>query len=277
MNDQSTNGSAGVRPADEAKAGGTPALPPAIEVENLRGGYDGETVLEKVSFSVARGEVFFIIGGSGCGKSTLLRNLVGLNEPMAGTVKFFGQPFSHADLAGRRARLKTFGMLFQGGALWSSLTLRQNVSLSLEEHTPLSRRDIDEIATLKLAQVGLGGFEDYFPAEISGGMKKRAGLARALALDPEIVFFDEPSAGLDPVTSRKLDELVLQVREMFGTTIVVVSHELDSIYSIADRVIMLDRAEKGIIAEGRPRDLAANSRDPRVTEFLRRVDGPGQT
>jgi phospholipid/cholesterol/gamma-HCH transport system ATP-binding protein len=195
---------------------------------------------------------------------------------MAGTVRYFGQPFTQADLAGRQARLKTFGVLFQGGALWSSLTLRQNVALPLEEHTPLSRHDIEEIATLKLAQVGLGGFEDYFPAEISGGMKKRAGLARALALDPEIVFFDEPSAGLDPVTSRKLDELVLQIREMFGTTIVVVSHELDSIYSIADRVIMLDRAEKGIIAEGRPRDLAAKSRDPRVTEFLRRVDGSGE-
>jgi phospholipid/cholesterol/gamma-HCH transport system ATP-binding protein len=247
---------------------------PAIEVENLRGGYEGQTVLKGINFSVARGEVFFIIGGSGCGKSTLLRLMVGLNEPMEGTVKFFGQSFSQADVAGRRARLKTFGMLFQGGALWSSLTLRQNVSLPLEEHTALSRREIDEIATLKLAQVGLSGFEDYFPAELSGGMKKRAGLARALALDPEIVFFDEPSAGLDPVTSRKLDELVLQVREMFGTTIVVVSHELASIFSIADRVIMLDRAEQGIIAEGRPRALATDSMDPRVIEFLRRVNGP---
>jgi phospholipid/cholesterol/gamma-HCH transport system ATP-binding protein len=146
------------------------------------------------------------------------------------------------------------------------------VALPLEEYTVLSRREIDEIATLKLAQVGLRGFEDYYPSEISGGMRKRAGLARALALDPEIVFFDEPSAGLDPVTSRKLDELILQVRDNFGTTIVVVSHELASIFSIADRVIMLDRAEQGIIAEGRPRDLAASSRDPRVTEFLRRGD-----
>jgi phospholipid/cholesterol/gamma-HCH transport system ATP-binding protein len=251
-----------------------PAPSPVIEVDRLRGGYNHDIILDNVSFTVARGEIFFVIGGSGCGKSTLLRHLVGLNQPMAGAVKFFGRPFTQAAAADRRALLKTFGMLFQGGALWSSLTLRQNVALPLEEYTPLSRREIDDIATLKLAQVGLTGFEDYFPAEISGGMKKRAGLARALALDPEIVFFDEPSAGLDPVTSRKLDELILQIRDTFGTTIVVVSHELASIFAIADRVIMLDRAEKGIIAEGRPRELAAHSRDPRVAEFLRRPDGP---
>jgi phospholipid/cholesterol/gamma-HCH transport system ATP-binding protein len=249
-----------------------PASSPAIEVENLQCGYGETTVLDNVSFSVATGEVFFIIGGSGCGKSTLLRHMVGLNTPKNGTVKFFGQPFTHADTASRRAMLKTFGMLFQGGALWTSLTLRQNVALPLEEYTTLSRREIDEIATLKLAEVGLTGFEDYFPAEISGGMKKRAGLARALALDPAIVFFDEPSAGLDPVTSRKLDELILHVRETFGTTIVVVSHELASIFEIADRVIMLEREAKGIIAEGPPRALAVNSRDPRVSEFLRRGD-----
>lgn len=244
----------------------------AIDVEHLQAGYGEEVVLKDVSFSVSRGEIFFIIGGSGCGKSTLLRHMVGLHPLQAGAVKFFGQSFTNADLGSRRALLKTFGMLFQGGALWSSLTLRENVALPLEEYTRLSRREINEIASLKLAQVGLVGFEDYFPSEISGGMRKRAGLARALALDPAIVFFDEPSAGLDPVTSRKLDELVLQIRETFGTTIVVVSHELASIYGIADRVIMLDRGEKGIIAEGRPRDLALNSRDPRVTEFLRRTD-----
>jgi phospholipid/cholesterol/gamma-HCH transport system ATP-binding protein len=198
--------------------------------------------------------------------------MVGLNTPTAGAVKFLGQPFTETDTAGRRALLRTFGMLFQSGALWSSLTLRQNVSLPLEEYTTLAPRELEELATLKLAQVGLSGFEDYYPAEISGGMRKRAGLARALALDPAIVFFDEPSAGLDPVTSRKLDELILQVRETFGTTIVVVSHELASIFAIADRVIMLDRGEQGIIAEGRPRELALNSRDPRVTEFLRRGD-----
>ncbi len=245
---------------------------PAIEVANLRAGYDDNVVLEDVSFTVPRGEIFFIIGGSGCGKSTLLRHLVGLNPLMRGTVRFFGQSFTFADAAARRAMLKTFGMLFQGGALWSSLTLRQNVALPLEEYTTLNRREINDVATLKLAQVGLTGFEDYFPAEISGGMKKRAGLARALALDPDIVFFDEPSAGLDPVTSRKLDELVLQIRDSFGTTIVVVSHELASIFSIADRVIMLDGETKGIIAEGAPRELALNSPDPRVSGFLRRHD-----
>lgn len=245
---------------------------PAITVEHLKCGYEGNVVLEDVSFHVARGEIFFIIGGSGCGKSTLLRHMVGLHRPMAGDVKFFGAPFTSADLATRRAMLRTFGMLFQGGALWTSLTLRENVALPLEEYTTLTRREIEELATLKLAQVGLTGFEDYYPAEISGGMKKRAGLARALALDPAIVFFDEPSAGLDPVTSRKLDELIVQVRDTFGTSIVVVSHELASIFDIADRVIMLDRGAKGVIAEGPPKALAANSRDPRVSEFLRRGD-----
>jgi phospholipid/cholesterol/gamma-HCH transport system ATP-binding protein len=255
---------------DQPQSSKTPA--PAIAVENLKCGYARDVVLNDVSFTVAPGEIFFIIGGSGCGKSTLLRNLVGLNQPLGGMVKFFGESFTDADTRRRRELLKRFGMLFQGGALWTSLTLRENVSLPLEEYTSLSRREISEIATLKLAQVGLGGFEDYFPAEISGGMKKRAGLARALALDPAIVFFDEPSAGLDPVTSRKLDELIVQVSETFGTTIVVVSHELASIFDIAHRVIMLDRGAKGIIAEGPPRELALNSRDPRVSEFLRRGD-----
>lgn len=249
---------------------------PAIEVAKLECGYEGKVVLTDISFTVPRGEIFFIIGGSGCGKSTLLRHLVGLNAPTAGTVKFFGQSFTDAGMAARRELLKTFGMLFQGGALWTSLTLRQNVALPLEEYTKLSRREVTEIATLKLAQVGLAGFEDYFPAEISGGMKKRAGLARALALDPAIVFFDEPSAGLDPVTSRKLDDLIRQIRDTFGTTIVVVSHELASIFSLADRVVMLDRAQRGFIAEGHPRDLATGSRDPRVQEFLRRGDLPPQ-
>jgi phospholipid/cholesterol/gamma-HCH transport system ATP-binding protein len=244
----------------------------AIEVQNLRAGYGDDIILQDVSFTIPRGEIFFIIGGSGCGKSTLLRNMVGLHAPLKGSVAFFGQPFTHADASARRAMLKTFGMLFQGGALWSSLTLRQNVALPLEEYTTLGRREINDIATFKLAQVGLTGFEDYFPAEISGGMKKRAGLARALSLDPDILFFDEPSAGLDPITSRNLDELILQIRDTFGTTIVVVSHELASIFGIADRVIMLDVKAKGIIAEGPPRELALNSQDPRVSEFLHRGD-----
>ncbi|HEX7631329.1 MAG TPA: ATP-binding cassette domain-containing protein [Lacunisphaera sp.] len=251
-----------------------PAASPAIEVTGLQCGYEGRTVLKDLHFTVKRGEVFFIIGGSGCGKSTLLRNLVGLNTPQAGGVKFFGRSFSDADLTARRELLKTFGVLFQGGALWTSLTLRQNVALPLEEHTALSAREIAELTSLKLAQVGLTGFEDYYPSEISGGMRKRAGLARALALDPAIVFLDEPSAGLDPITSRKLDDLVLQLRESFGMTLVVVSHELASIFGIADRVIMLDRDAQGIIAEGPPVGLAERSRDPRVVEFLLRRDRP---
>jgi len=249
-----------------------PAALPAIEVEGLECVYGRTVVLTNVSFSVAPGEIFFVVGGSGCGKSTLLRNLVGLNEPLRGSVRYFGTPFTRSGTTDRRKLLKTFGMLFQGGALWSSLTLRQNVALPLEEYTALSRREINEVAALKLAQVGLAGFEDYFPSEISGGMKKRAGLARALALDPAVVFFDEPSAGLDPVTSRKLDELILQIRDTFGTTIVAVSHELASIFAIADRAIMLDRGDRGIIAEGSPRRLAVGSRDPRVQEFFRRPD-----
>ena len=243
---------------------------PAIEVSGLECGYTGEIVLKNVTFSVARGEIFFVIGGSGCGKSTLLRHMVGLNAPKKGTVKFLGRSFTDAGAAERREMLKTFGLLYQGGALWTSLTIRENVALPLEEYTTLTTREIEEIATLKLAQVGLRGFEDYYPVEISGGMRKRAGLARALALDPAIVFFDEPSAGLDPITSRKLDELVKHIRDTFGTTIVVVSHELASIFALADRAIMLDRAEKGIVAEGRPRELLEHSRDPRVREFLSR-------
>jgi phospholipid/cholesterol/gamma-HCH transport system ATP-binding protein len=246
-----------------------PPAAPAIEVEGLTCAYDERVILQDVTFQVHPAEIFFIIGGSGCGKSTLLRNMVGLNTPAAGAVRFFGQPFAAEDTPQRRDQLKTFGMLFQGGALWTSLTLRENVALPLEEYTTLAREEIDDLAALRLGQVGLAGFEDYYPAEISGGMKKRAGLARALALDPAIVFFDEPSAGLDPVTSRHLDSLVRQVRDTFGTTIVIVSHELASIYNLADRLIMLDSEARGIIASGRPKELAQASPDPRVREFLR--------
>lgn len=244
--------------------------PPAIDVQGLQCGYDGNVVLQNVSFTVSRGELFFIIGGSGCGKSTLLKHMIGLYRPLAGKVAYFGRDFTHADTAARKEVLKHFGVLYQSAALWSSLTLRENVALPLEEYTTLSKRERDELVALKLAQVGLNGYEDYFPSEISGGMKKRAGLARALALDPAIVFFDEPSAGLDPVTSRKLDELILQIRSTLRTTMVIVSHELESIFGIADRVILLERGAKGIIAEGPPRELAEKSPDPRVREFLQR-------
>jgi phospholipid/cholesterol/gamma-HCH transport system ATP-binding protein len=246
------------------------APPPAIEVNDLECGYDGKVLLQHVCFTVKPGELFFVIGGSGCGKSTLLKHMIGLHRPTAGTIRYMGESFTHAAPADRREMLKRFGVLYQNAALWSSLTLRENISLPLEEYTSLSKHERAELAALKLSQVGLSGYEEYYPSEISGGMKKRAALARALALDPAIVFFDEPSAGLDPVTSRKLDELVLEIRETLGTTMVIVSHELDSIFGIADRVIMLEREAKGIIAEGNPRALAETSRDPRVQEFLQR-------
>ena len=246
------------------------SAPPAIGVEGLECRYGDTVVLSEITFAVQAGELFFVIGGSGCGKSTLLRHLVGLMKPARGTVRYSGEDFTAAGVMARRNLLKTFGVLYQSGALWSSMTLRENVALPLEQYTTLNRRERGEIVALKLAQVGLAGFEDYFPAELSGGMRKRAGLARALALDPRIVFFDEPSAGLDPVTSRKLDELILQLRETFGTTMVIVSHELASIYALADRVVMLDHEAQGIIAEGRPRELAATAADPRVREFLTR-------
>jgi phospholipid/cholesterol/gamma-HCH transport system ATP-binding protein len=243
---------------------------PAIEVNDLECGYDDHVLLQHVSFVVKPHEIFFVIGGSGCGKSTLLKHMIGLHRPTAGTIRYFGESFTDAPLWRRREMLRTFGVLYQNSALWSSLTLRENITLPLEEYTPLSSTERNELAALRLAQVSLSGYEDYYPSEISGGMKKRAALARALALDPAIVFFDEPSAGLDPVTSRKLDELVLQIRETLGTTMVIVSHELDSIFSIADRVIMLEREAKGIIAEGNPRELVQSSQDPRVQEFLQR-------
>jgi phospholipid/cholesterol/gamma-HCH transport system ATP-binding protein len=258
------------KPVSAVEVPGPGAPPPAIGVENLECRYGETVVLSGVSFSVKEGELFFVIGGSGCGKSTLLRHLVGLKKPVKGTVRYFGENFTNDDLVARRNLLKTFGVLYQNAALWSSMTLRENVALPLEQYTTLNRRERDEIVSLKLAQVGLAGYEEFFPSELSGGMRKRAGLARALALDPRIVFFDEPSAGLDPVTSRKLDELVLQIRESLGTTMVIVSHELASIFALADRVIMLDHEARGIIAEGRPRDLAAANRDPRVREFLSR-------
>src|SRR3954468_15687726 len=225
----------------DGKSPSAPTPPPAIAVAGIDCGYDNRVILKNVSFTVAKGELFFVIGGSGCGKSTLLRHMIGLRAPTAGVIRYFGEDFTATDPARRREVLKSFGVLYQSSALWSSLSLRENVELPLTEYTELNKEERRELVALKLAQVGLSGYEEFYPSELSGGMKKRAGLARALALDPAIVFFDEPSAGLDPVTSRKLDELVLQIRESLGTTMVIVSHELDSIFGIADRIIMLDR------------------------------------
>ena len=246
------------------------AAPAAIEAAGLQCNYEEAVILSDVTFSVRPAEIFFIIGGSGCGKTTLLRNLVGLERPVRGEVRFNGRPFTGADAGTRREMLKSFGMLFQSGALWSSLTLAENVALPLEEYTGLPPDEIKNICAFKLAQVGLAGFEEHYPSEISGGMRKRAGLARALALDPSIVFFDEPSAGLDPVTARNLDELIVEVRDTFGTTIVIVSHDVDSISGIADRLIMLDREAHGIIAAVRPADLLKDPPSPKLVEFLTR-------
>ena len=250
--------------------------PSAIELEGVRCAYGDRVVLDHVSFAVRRAEIFFIIGGSGCGKSTLLRHMIGLLQPGQGCVRYSGRDFTHATARERKELLRTFGVLYQGGALWSSMTLGENVGLPLELLTELGRREREEIIALKLAQVGLAGYEDYYPAEISGGMRKRAGLAHALALDPAIVFFDEPSAGLDPITSLKLDLLVKHIRDTLGTTIVIVSHELASIFDLADRVVMLDAAARGIIAEGPPKELRDHSPDERVLEFLNRRAGPVQ-
>jgi phospholipid/cholesterol/gamma-HCH transport system ATP-binding protein len=246
---------------------------PAVAVSSLVCSYGTNTVLENVSFSVRPGEIFFIVGGSGCGKSTLLKHLIGLRRPTSGDVAFFGESFIAADPGRRRQMQRRFGVLYQSAALWSSLTVAENINLPLEEYTTLSRAERQEVVALKLAQVGLTGYENHYPSEISGGMKKRAGLARALALDPRIVFFDEPSAGLDPITSRKLDELVCGIRDTLGTTLIIVSHELDSIFGTADRVIMLAKETKGIVAEGPPLELAKSSDDPRVREFFHR-SGP---
>ena len=244
--------------------------PFAIEATGLACAYEDRKVLEGVSFTVRHAEIFFIVGGTGVGKTTLLRNLVGLATPVHGDVRFNGRSFTGADPAQRREMLKAFGLSFQGGALWTSLTLSENIALPLEEYTRLPRDEIGRIAAFRLSQVGLAGFEDYYPSEISGGMRKRAGLARALALDPTIVFFDEPSAGLDPVTARNLDRLILDIRDTFGTTIVIVSHDVDSILGIADRLIMLDVSTRGIVAEGPPAQLVAGPADAKVVEFLTR-------
>lgn len=243
---------------------------PRIRVEHLDMIFGTNVVQQDVSFAVAPGEIFVIMGGSGCGKSTLMRHMIGLLRPAAGRVLYDGVSFWDADEAGRLALNRRFGVLFQSGALWSSMTLAENVALPLSQYTPLTRTDIARVVSLKLALVGLRGFEDFYPSEISGGMRKRAGLARAMALDPDILFFDEPSAGLDPLSSRRLDDLILELRNSLGATVVMVTHELSSIFAIADNSVFLDAESKTAIAWGNPRDLARECPEPKVRAFLAR-------
>jgi len=233
--------------------------------------YDDNIIQENISFTVQHGEIFVIMGGSGCGKSTLLRHLVGLMQPYSGHIHINGVDLWETSTAERNQIISRSGVLFQGGALWSSMTLAENLEVPLKEYTDLTSKQISEVISYKLSLVGLAGFEDYYPSEISGGMQKRAGLARAMALDPEILFFDEPSAGLDPISSRLLDDLILQLRESLGATIVIVSHELASIFAVGDNSIFLDPDSKTVIASGAPKELLDSSEDPRVQKFLTRT------
>ncbi len=231
----------------------------------------GDFVLQRdLDFEVGKGDIFVIMGQSGCGKSTLLRHMIGLKEPAEGEVLYGEESFTNAGPARRTELLRRVGVLYQGGALWSSMTLAENVALPLGEFTSLEPDEIREVAALKLALVGLAGFEDYYPSDISGGMQKRAGLARAMALDPDILFFDEPGAGLDPISSKLLDDLIVELRDSLGATIVIVTHELASIFAIATNSVFLDAESHTMIAQGVPAELRDGSSDERVRRFLRR-------
>jgi len=246
---------------------------PIIVVEELTAGYGESIVFEKLSFQVFQGEIFVILGGSGCGKSTLLKQMIGLHQPFSGRVLIHGMDIATADDAALRKVRMGIGVLFQSSALFGSMTLFDNVALPLMEYTDLSIKTIEQIVKMKLAMVDLSGYENHLPSELSGGMKKRAGIARAMALDPAILFFDEPAAGLDPITLAELDLLIKKINAGMGTTMVVVTHELQSIFNIAHRVIMIDKNAKGIIAEGDPKELKEHSGDPRVNHFFNRLPG----
>ncbi|HKD66744.1 MAG TPA: ATP-binding cassette domain-containing protein [Candidatus Binataceae bacterium] len=244
--------------------------PVHIRVRNLTIAFGSYVLMRDVNFDVGHGDIFVIMGGSGCGKSTLLRTMVGLKEPARGEIIYGDFNFTNATEERREAFLRRCGISYQGGALWSSMTLAENVALPLAEFTSYSAEEIRRQVGLKLALVGLRGFEDYYPSQISGGMQKRAALARAMALDPEILFFDEPSAGLDPISSYRLDRLILELRDSLQATVMIVTHELPSIFNIASNGIMLDAESRTMIAQGDPKVLAATSKDPKVIEFLSR-------
>jgi len=246
---------------------------PHIIVQDLSMAYGEFLIQRDLNFTVNRGDVFIVMGGSGCGKSTLLMHMIGLKAPLKGDVFYGEQSFWHAGDAEREGILRRIGVMYQGGALFSSLTLAENVALPLTEFTDMPRAEIDDMVAYKLALVGLAGFEDYYPAELSGGMQKRAGLARAMALDPEILFFDEPSAGLDPVSAKLLDELIINLRDALGTTLVVISHELPSIFAIGTNAVLLDAEARTMLASGPPRQILAESEDPRIIQFLTRGQG----
>ncbi len=250
---------------------------PHIDVKNLTMAYGSFVLMRDLTFTINRGDIFIVMGGSGCGKSTLLNHLIGLKEPAAGEIHYSGENYTAADENERQRIGRKFGVMFQSGALWSSLTLAENVAMPIEEYTTLKPGQIREIVSYKLALVGLRGFEDFYPSEISGGMCKRAGLARAIALDPEILFFDEPSAGLDPVSARRLDELILELRDTLGSTIVMVTHELASIFAIGSNSVFLDNVSRTMTATGNPVDLRDNSPVQEVRYFLNRGvdDGKG--
>lgn len=241
-----------------------------IRFENITVGYGERVVQRDVNFTIARSEIFAIMGPSGCGKSTLMRSAVGLLKPFSGKIFYGEESFWDTDLERRKLLMQTFGVMYQGGALWTSMTLVENIALPLTEFMELSNEQAREIGALKLALVGLGGFEDYYPSEISGGMRKRASIARAMAMDPDTLFLDEPSSGLDPISSRLLDELVVHLRDSLGTTIVVVSHELYSILGICDNSVFLDSETATILASGNPRLLRDQCEHRRVREFLTR-------
>src|SRR5574343_902203 len=246
---------------------------PHISVRQLTMAYGDFVIQRDLTFNIDRGDVFIVMGGSGCGKSTLLKHLIGLQKPAKGDVLYDDQSFWNASAEERVKVMRRIGVLYQSGALFSSLTLAENIALPLGEFTTLTRSEIADLVSYKLALVGLAGFEEYYPAEISGGMQKRAGLARAMALDPEILFFDEPSAGLDPVSARLLDDLIISLAATLGTTIVVVTHELASIFAIGTNSVFLDPDSKTMLATGNPKTLLAESGDPRIIQFLTRGQG----